>query len=693
MYKVDGIIFSGCSFRDNRSNPVLAFNNTGIRSVDAKYTVRGRCPGTISACPLGHEDPNWDPTLFTNLFYGIDAISVSTDYSIRVETSVFTNNKYGIEMTYINSPEITQNKFNYNTTANLYSDKMYGIHAIHSQDLRIEENDFISTAPSVLGFTAGVVCSDLGGTEEEIYKNYFENLTVANFSQGQNRNWAFPTWMSGWEGLQFNCNTNVTNRLDHFVLGTLFGSEPPAEDYGVRNNNGSTVKVSGNEFTQSGPHLDYDNESLNNVHYYYFDDMAGQVEVPMEVDGFFTDEEVPDLNSCPSNIITYPTGGLPATTALAVIALFNNFDGDYADKLNEYLNLVDGGSTADLLQVVENLAPPNKQQVRQQLLDISPYVSEDVIRVAVNPSPLGAFPHPFALELILNNVDVARDPAFIEFLRTKTHPMPEDHISQILSELEENNFTDRYIREPELSDLSAERNFYVNLLLRDVQQDSVVNTDSLRHWLRQKNDALVQYRIIDSYLQDQNFRDAKIEIEKLELSISTFPLEIQLDIIDFVSLKRILLNLLTVPGDIADPSNPNHLLITDIAENGQGLAQYQARSILCFFFEQCEEYIIEEPVLTRSPGFESAQKNEPIGSSATFKVYPNPGTDYVAFELPESDKNWMIIVRDISGKVIHTELTDQTVYIWNSSNYNGAYFVEVKNDLEHLGLVKLILTN
>jgi hypothetical protein len=123
-----------------------------------------------------------------------------------------------------------------------------------------------------------------------------------------------------------------------------------------------------------------------------------------------------------------------------------------------------------------------------------------------------------------------------------------------------------------------------------------------------------------------------------------------------------------------------------IAYGSSDDAAFQARSILCFFFDEC----IEQPINftgTTTPAALIIQVEDPMleltKSLTNLKVYPNPATDYVTFEykLPEYVEQSTIIITSITGKVIKEfDLKDITGQIlWDTRTIeNGIYFYALK---------------
>lgn len=694
LYQVDGVKFSGCTFGDYRdpATTILDDNNVGIKSIDAKYRVSGRCT-ILGGCTGSIDDPSsgWDPTIFENLYFGINASNVTTMNTINVDRCIFRDNGYGVHLQSVPSPLIVRNKIKFTPTPHFFGGSaMHGIHAVNSKNLTIEENIFVDEAPGTRA-TYGVVCSDLGETEEQIYKNSFTGVFYANYTQGKNRK--VP---NGAVGLQFPCNTNTDNWFDHRITGLLWGLPDPVppSDYGVKATSGSSVKPVGTSFTNdvAGVKImeDYRNTSVWPITYWYHPTQDPD-------DENITDMPASGPIDCQSHLTSYPgtVGKLLPQHKTAYRASFLTTSNEIAVKESELENkTLDANETASVMNAINNLAPNNKQSVRSMLNSYSPYLTTEVL-FAVADNPPSHYSHSWLRELLIANIE-AVTPELLTFLETKQHPLPSSMIRAVADAVG-TTYTQKAVLESEIGQLYADRAFYANSLLMDILHDTTfVNTDSLRYWLQSQNNVLYQQHIIDSYLHDGNFVQAETEINNLEQYALTAPPHLVAEITDFVSLKRWLLPILRNAGEIARLSPGHMLYLRNAAARSTGTAQYQAQNILCFFYNECPDHSIDPetnagskimmpPVAATSSGIE-------------FSVYPNPASDKVAIELPQETfsqfENVEIVVSDLLGKVIHQAPLTKNTYLWESSSMrNGVYLIMIRSGNTQVAAKKVVINH
>lgn len=694
MYKVDGIYFTGCTFADDRNSPISSNNNVGIRSIDARYQVRGRCL-SFSGCPHSSDIEDlslWDPSKFENLEFGIYASDAASENSILVQNSLFENNRYGLQLVSLNSPEVLKCKFKFNQIDNNFTAaNLYGIHAVKSTGIRFEENIFMNeeSVSTDAGNTYGIVCSNLGETEEEVYKNEFGNLAYGIVTQGKNR--TYDTDIAGEKGLRFLCNKNTNNLRDFTVLKTLW-TVNLHPSYGVKGIMGTETNPTGNTFTQ------LDNTCEDIYHYptahslaYYHNNAL--IHTPEQTCGTIFTQAVPAENTCPSKIPSNPIGGI-GVSGQAFSQWKSNFyiaETQLQVKKSMLSAHIDGGSTINLLNKVSSINSQNNGQIRQRLRSISPYVSEEVIRVAVDNSP-NIFRDEWAAELIINNIDVARNEDFISFLKNKQYPMPTRFVNEIVARSQRDH-TARFIMEAEIANISSEKSVLGNMIINHIKQDTIdVDSDSLRAWIKRTDNILNETRIIDTYIDDEQFNRAGQVLNQLSNNVSVYPQHLQQEISTYVSFKTQLISILEDAQHIANLNTNELAFMRSVASNGKGLAQYQAQEILCFFYDECVTYDAHV-VNTQTRAAYQEEENDPISEKINkMNISPNPANEVVNIVLPESEEGFLIKITDLSGRIVLSKLSQQSNFVWNTSDVpNGIYVVVAKQGHDFIQSEKIVV--
>lgn len=539
LYKVYGVPFIGCHFSDDRTDdkftsPYLesgSITKCGIRSIDAHYNVNAHCTD-VSGCSGDIELDPWNASTFDNLDFGIYAGNSWLIYPIRVERSIFSNNLFGIEAIAISEPKILFNKFYYSDVNNYYLDDLKcGIKLERSEGIIVEENLFTNITASfdLVGPTIGIVCSNLGDSEEMVRRNRFERLTLGNLTEGRNRGTLGPGQPDGSKGLSFECNENFKNREDFKIRGTL-GDDPTAADYssdlyGIKNKMGLYFTHAGNVF--SSPSFGhFVNQSTPPIGYHHND-------LPLS--------ETPLL-------------GISPNTYLIPTPIINECKATYTSGT--------GGSTG-----IKNTEEEN-------------------------------------LNL---KVDNSND---------------------------------------------------------------------------ERNTPLSSLNLVDLYLQQSNLSEASLELNNLENSASGKPDHMKQEILDFIELKKVIITVLSQDINYLDMSVADKTSIEIIAQNGTGLAKYQAQELLCFFFDQCnsKSVILDE---NNAPSTIN-NTNKIVSNWEQFvSITPNPTNGIIKIDINSDQFNdalFSVELYSIQGQKLETfEMNSKSRTIDLQSYTDGIYFINIRN--------------
>lgn len=687
LYKVDGVRFQGCTFEDARTAPTPSDNNVGIQSIDAHYIVRAYCTNfDLDPCGDDIYDPEWDATRFNNLQIGIRAANISTLQAIVVDRCIFNETSTGIRLTGIDNPQVTRNQFDWDAPV---ADESIGIHAIDTEGILFEENSFELSSPSTKR-TIGIICQNLGETNQEIYKNEFKSLNWGIVTLGKNR--SSTTDIPGAEGLEFLCNTNESNDMDHLVIGVIFGTGPP--EYGVKENNGSYLDPSGNTLSiLEGDESNYKNFTSNLVYYWH-----KPVNTPENTIGVVP-YETPQDNECPTQLIGHDGAvlRLAQQDKAQYLNRFYSMSQQLQTKENEYAERsLDANETANVLNAIANLSPNSAPSLHQQLRNFSPYLTLEIMYALGNHSA-SVYLHQWYKELIMANIDLARDDHFMAFLSTKPSPMPNQMIQQIVSAAEQ-MISDRVKLKAEIGQLYGKRAFYINRLLIDEKHDSLgVDSDQLRFLINEKDGVMKAQQIVDAYLKDEHYASANAELNSLQAQLQNYPAHLQAELSDFIALKGQLIPILSQTGKIANLADNDLDLIRQMAQNGSGKAQYQAQSLLCFFYGECEfeetQYPLNRSVASQEEQLEAQAEDQHVAAEQPFSLSPNPGDEIVEIKLGLSEFGQAeVTITDAQGKLLLQQTFSSDTFIWNTrAVQQGLYIVSLRVDGKLLGVEKAII--
>ena len=230
-------------------------SNSGIFLVNTSLTVAHS--GAISST-------------FNGFYYGILATHSGTSPVVKIYSTHFENNLYGVAMSGINYAELLYNKFN--VTLN----NSCGALINSSTGYKIEENIFLGNPPNK---TTGLVIFKSGGDENEVYLNEFYNLRIGQQFLDKNSSQTdsivhIPDTSAviikgapQVTGLQTICNRFEDNQFRDILVG-IESQNNIYTKLSIRQNQGSMQQSAGNKFITSLP-THFENKSQHNIEYFY----------------------------------------------------------------------------------------------------------------------------------------------------------------------------------------------------------------------------------------------------------------------------------------------------------------------------------------------------------------------------------------------------------------------------------------
>ncbi|MBO7571903.1 MAG: S8 family peptidase [Bacteroidales bacterium] len=315
MQGTKGISISGCNMRDARTSPDA--NTKGIYAEGAGFTVTSYCNGaynsSICAC-TGTETP----TKFSRLGNGVNAVNGGTNYTFKVEKSVFDTCYRAIYVNAVNNYHVTQNDFDMNTYPTFPTNtSSSGLNSNFSSGFKVEANNFYAnyaTHPSIL-FDRGIYMSRSGSDVNKIYRNTLSRFYYAIQTSGDN------------SGLQMLCNEYSNNFVnDEFISGNISSSQ------------GLSTKSAGNKFTLGLSR----NISTNTSFTYYHSGYAISTNMFYPATSSSV-TKVPNItaNDCASTLCNYlppinPPINPKSSPASDDITLYESLQQEYDSRLAEY---------------------------------------------------------------------------------------------------------------------------------------------------------------------------------------------------------------------------------------------------------------------------------------------------------------------------------------------------------------------
>ena len=640
---VDGIHFKECFFLHNQDNVQFSLSqDKGIISNDAGFTLTGSCnvglqPG--EACPEQHLHPG----VFRNLNTGIEIYGGSQ--FIKINESLFEDNFAAIDMRQTEDVIIIRNDFAIggNDYINLPASQNFGIFSEESSAYQIEENKFNPSTNSVPGIQSfGIVMKESGEAYNEIYSNEFREIYCAVNPINKNRENSIS-----YIGLQILCNKFIDNQ-DYDIYVENFNSSPlngvaifqGLSSYGASAGNWFTQNIGGegNYFNNTAPLTYYLNGPTNNTNIEH-----PTFHTPILVDPQTTNA----VNSCPSQIKGFSFTPSMLTTTVSAYYLART---EYYNLLYNYNQQIDDGNTPALLTEIQNTWPQEAWDLRNDLMAISPFVSQDALLEAAFSDIL---PDALLLEICLANPDATKIEDFIRQVEFEIpNTLPSYMIDMIRSSW--SGVTARTIIEKSLTTYGNEMNALFNVVLKDIKSRTAYSSSELINWYEERANLRDYYAMADIYLEDKAFNDALFTMNEITIAFTLDDTQ-QNEHDNYVTYLGFMTELHNNNKTIFDINSVDIQNLTDIAAIQGGLAAQNARNILCLAAQICEPcFGVAEAVQNKSS--DSFDRTKDIPEISRIRLTPNPANNYtnLEWEFLDVDEKIQINILNSSGQIMES---------------------------------------
>lgn len=667
-----GATFTQCNFL-NELTPESP-SGYGIYSNSSDFTVNGGCSNPqISPCP----DALSTPSVFNNFSYGIYAML--SPGGIKVEHGLFTNNNCGMYVS--NSQNVKIWKSSFQIPSDQEPDPR-GAYINSCSGFHIEGNTFNCSAATHAD-EVGLYLRNTGATQNYVYNNTFTNLFRGSVADGANRHATLAT------GLCYKCNDFSNNAYDIDVIrpaNTILSATDGINRYqgltSAGNNSANKDTLAASNTFSISPYQ-YNIHNINNPSNYYYQ----QYKTP------YYSKIVPDpvlgINLFQNNSTTYNkplvckswiNSGGSIGQDLAAKSLANSNAGD-ADLLVQ--NTVDGGNTTNLTFDILGSTPQEALTLRDQLLQQSPYLSDTVMKTAIEQE--NVLPNAMVRDILTENPQAAKSEEIMSKLDDRWEPMP-DYMKEeietgktIVGEREQLEAK----RDGWLQQESFLTNRIVSTYLSDTVNPNAIN--ELKAFLLNENTVPSGFALADICLQRGDFTGAAQAINTMQTNFTLSPVESQ-QAADYLALNTILASLQTDTIAISEVDSAHAIPLFALYQSGDNNATAMARDILIasgllVYQEPINIGDNEKSAIAQLP---AAKLTTTKQSSEQLNIFPNPATTYaiVEYSLPAKASHASISIYNTHGVVVWQQdvkrAKDQVIIDLNSIP-SGSYRVALQS--------------
>jgi len=644
-YGVADVAINGCSFRNTRDWNDVSFTDrgTGIFCDNSRIFVQEGCLVNEVPCtqPL--------PSSFEKLSRGIYSMNNGSITYMDIRNTNFFDNLKGLYISassgVAHSTVISCNFRVFRPGEDVVD--AYGMYLNECSGYQVEENTFYSVGSYYDGIGLIVNNSIVDNNEiNRIYRNTFSNLLYASIAQNINRN-----SVTG-EGLCYKCNKFYDNYSD--IAVTKDPNIPTTREFGIAVNQGTNIATptgpAGNMFDYSPlpAHWDLDNDLASFNYYYHFATQSPFVRVsPDYRQGAITPTAVP--------VIFYDTTACPPSTSGGGGSSEDNEGMELSESMSDSISsvlsmLVDGGSTETLNQVVETSTPPEAIPTQEELLAVSPFLSDTVVQTAIKKEEV--LTNSMIRDILVANPQSAKSDTLVVLLENRSLPMPADMISEILQGVD--SISAKESLESQKAFWNAERSEHYHNLIRYYRHDTLNGSryDSLQYLLQQRNTPNAWYELSALYFH-QN--EHSLGMNLLNLIPVSFPLSLKQveEHQAYMSFFDILNQISADSNRVLSLDSSDVQMLTNLQSSGNIQLNAFSRNILL----TTGKTSYQEPIFLPVKGLKSSksEKYRRLKSQRgenLLKVYPNPAKThfFVEYQLNEIGDDCSISVTDMMGK-------------------------------------------
>ena len=300
MWKVRGVKFNGCTFRNEAAIASGSVQGKAIYTDEAGFIAKRVCPQVSNFDPCVCNAYGGDTVTrcsFKGFFNAVHASNNNASYTVTLDNCDFSDNYIGVCLAAADNAQVSFCDFNLTSPVSFC-----GLSLNSSTGYTVEDNNFHQQSGSHTAY--GIQVSSSGTAENIIRRNDFSGLSFGCVVQGINAALTKPSI----PGLQFECNS---------FMNCIYDIRTNSAH--IRGQQGSPSKGTDNNFVGTT----YSSLSLsntNNITYYYSTPPTSHT--PYSPSSGVTTNSTASANSCASTLcgggMVNPKGALALSQYLSM---------------------------------------------------------------------------------------------------------------------------------------------------------------------------------------------------------------------------------------------------------------------------------------------------------------------------------------------------------------------------------------
>lgn len=705
---VHGIRFQQCTFKNLRENqPGSHALGYGIHSFQSEFKVLPVCNVPLSfgqTCPAA----NSLPSKFIGLDHGIHAMGgPSALRNFTVDRAVFTDNICGVYSSGVIGFIAKGNTFSIggrNVTLTNLPDELNwqshhrGIYSYNGYGFTVDDNILTKTATSAPDrLTEGIVIGYSKDHNDYVFRNTGSNL--ANGFVGEGVCASLAASYTPTIGLQLICNTNNNNDKNLWsrkVTTTTDPNEPSTHT--IRSNQGYSNRPADNTFdgwNGTGDKWDFRVTTTYSPISYWHRNVGNYVpQNNAALNPLMNPEAVTSIpeNNCAFKVPRlhgFQTGPVATTAEMADFVQDEKLA--YGNLRWLYDQLLDGGSTDEVVQEITDAWPQDAWDLLAYLLGKSPTLTTSVLK---DLKVSGKLPQAMFVQVCIANPDATKAEGFVKWLEYEApDPVPDYLIASIEASWEVKTY--RTDLEFAMGDRHAAMSQASNMLIEEYSRDTVHDpTDSLRMVWQEVRTPAARYAEAIALMQRGDFVAAKALVQAIpaeHTKLREKEISEQERMVLLIGFMQTLAATGRTDAELTVAEQDQlEAIIADASDRSANWAQ----NLLCFHYNKCRAPLTGGEAET--PKSRNTNTTAFAVAAPLITVFPNPTSTWATVNIALAGVAVQASLRivDLAGKTVQQQTLNallQQVVLDTRKLAPGAYLVELLNNNKVLATEKLIV--